>query len=342
VSAKTEPPQYYYTYVGEVFNWSNPRILDGLFHGSNGWFLYTPLMLPTVIYLFLGKNQQKWQVTIIFLLLVHVYIAYSWWCWNYINGLGSRPMVDIYALLAFPLAALCSRFSQRSLLSIVVIPMICFFCWLNIKFTWQQYHGFIFSEAQNRAFYFDMLFKIKTDKQSLKALYSNCVQPDSGSLHFQKQLAFYDFESRFNPSPFTYSDDTNKHAVLMTPDWVRLDTLRGHNVNLKKGSWIKVSFLAYAPEHGRIWDAFSTGLFILNQVGKDGTNVWLSFRGTNLIGNQEASIWNCGDTNQWGQIEYFVQLKSDCNSSTDFIEIKGFNPSHQPWYLDDLKIEYWK
>ena len=93
----------HYSYTEESFDFTNPQILKGMFGFRNGWLVYTPIMIFALLgigFLF-RKKDFLWPV--ILFLPIHIFIAYSWWCWYYINGFGSRPMVETYALLAIPL-----------------------------------------------------------------------------------------------------------------------------------------------------------------------------------------------------------------------------------------------
>jgi hypothetical protein len=332
---------FYYTYVGETFNFKSPRILGGLINGSNGWFLYSPLMFLVVVFLVFGANKHTWKWLILAILSVYVYVVYSWWCWNYINGLGSRPMVDMYPILSLPLAYGIQKIgSSRVFFKILGIAFIALSTFLSLKFTWQQYHGHIFSENHNSAFYKAMLPKFKPDREALKSFFANRLQPSANELSFEKTLFQADFQSKQNNPAFVQLE--KESAVSMRAEHITLGEISGEKFNLKKGDWIKVKLRAYAYAEGRIWDAFSTGLLILNHKTEDKSGtIWLPFRPTNLIGNPENSIWNPGEVNQWDEIEYFTKLKQDFGIGSQ-LEIISFNPAHQNWILNHLVIEHWK
>lgn len=96
----------HYSYEQEAFYWLNPHIWEGLFSYRNGWLLYTPIMGLALIGIWIIRKQSRWMaVAISGIALIHVYITFSWWCWYYGGSLSIRPMIDIYPLLAFGLAA---------------------------------------------------------------------------------------------------------------------------------------------------------------------------------------------------------------------------------------------
>lgn len=95
----------YYSYNDEHFFFGNPQIIKGLFGYRKGWLLYTPIMLFAILGIVVSYFKDKrffWSLAIY--LPLHIYVIYSWWCWWYGGSFGSRPMIETYALLAFPLA----------------------------------------------------------------------------------------------------------------------------------------------------------------------------------------------------------------------------------------------
>ncbi|MEX2597267.1 MAG: hypothetical protein WEC59_10105, partial [Salibacteraceae bacterium] len=99
----------YYSYANEAFYWLKPHIFDGLFSYRNGWLLYTPLMILAIFGLFkISRIDREWQVGAIVVLIMHIYITFSWWCWYYGDSLSIRPMIDIYPLLSFGVAGFIS------------------------------------------------------------------------------------------------------------------------------------------------------------------------------------------------------------------------------------------
>ena len=93
------------SYVGESFFWTQPKILLGLLSYRNGWLMYSPLMIFSLLGFFLlNRDLKRFRWAVILSFLVFVYVIFSWWCWWWI-GLGIRSMIDLYPLLAIPLCA---------------------------------------------------------------------------------------------------------------------------------------------------------------------------------------------------------------------------------------------
>jgi hypothetical protein len=96
------------SYKNQHFNFKHPHLNQGLFGGNNGWLVYTPIMFFALLGCLLASFIKPLRWFIWITLPLYLIITYSWWCFNYINGFGSRPMVNIYPVLAIPLAAFIS------------------------------------------------------------------------------------------------------------------------------------------------------------------------------------------------------------------------------------------
>src|SRR5690606_24710330 len=105
----------FYSYGSQGFDWQHPRIIDGLLSGRNGWLMYSPVMFLALAGMFCHRKLKPWFWCLLVLVPIYCYIIYSWYCWNYINGLGSRPMVHLYALLALPVAAFMAYITRQRL-----------------------------------------------------------------------------------------------------------------------------------------------------------------------------------------------------------------------------------
>ena len=129
-----------YSYEKERFFFDAPMVWKGLFGFRKGWMIYTPLMLtilPGFVLLWKKYPELFWPLVVVF--AAHVYVTFSWWCWWYGGGFGSRPMIDTYALAAIPLAALVytcfHKLGKGSRTGMLLFLGVCIF--LNLEQTRQ-------------------------------------------------------------------------------------------------------------------------------------------------------------------------------------------------------------
>jgi hypothetical protein len=103
----------HYAYSDEGFFFNAPHLIEALFSYRNGWLVYTPIMLFSVVGIFfLRKRVPEIFVASILGLPVYYFILASWWCWWFV-GFGNRAYINMYPLLAFSLAALVAYLYEK-------------------------------------------------------------------------------------------------------------------------------------------------------------------------------------------------------------------------------------
>jgi hypothetical protein len=110
---------FFYSYTSQKFFFDDPMIMKCLFSYRKGWLLYTPVMFFALLgFIALYKQQREFFYPILIFTVVNFYVISCWWIWWYGGCFGMRPLIESYALLAFPMAAgldwiLKSRLSIR-------------------------------------------------------------------------------------------------------------------------------------------------------------------------------------------------------------------------------------
>ena len=98
----------YYSYGahGDRFFFDNPHIIESLFSYRKGWLLYTPVMIFAILGLIpLRKIIKGSSLPITIYLVLFIYVMSCWWTWWFGGGFGGRIYIDMYGILALPLAA---------------------------------------------------------------------------------------------------------------------------------------------------------------------------------------------------------------------------------------------
>ncbi len=104
-----------WTYGEEGFFWTQPAWVQGLFSWRKGWLIYSPIAAFMILGFWgLARKKPSWALIIGLYLMAHAYVVFCWWAWWYGGSLGSRPMIDAYALLALPLAVFFQRILEHS------------------------------------------------------------------------------------------------------------------------------------------------------------------------------------------------------------------------------------
>lgn len=130
----------YYSYQDQGFFFNHPHIIDGLFSYRKGWLLYTPIMAFAIAgFLILGKYAKGFTFAFTAFMAINIYVIFSWWNWWYGGSFGSRPMIDSYGIMAFPLAALIEYIFHRKIwIKALATLIFSFVIYLN-QFQIKQY-----------------------------------------------------------------------------------------------------------------------------------------------------------------------------------------------------------
>ena len=131
---------FYYSYGDEGFFFLHPHIIDGLFSYRKGWLIYTPVMLFALFgFWYLRKQIPASFVPVLIFMVLNIYMVFSWWCWWYGGSFSARTMVESYAFLSLPLAAVITKISEkRRIVRGIWIIIFGTLVWVNL-FQMRQY-----------------------------------------------------------------------------------------------------------------------------------------------------------------------------------------------------------
>ncbi|MFK7978846.1 MAG: hypothetical protein AB8G86_02590 [Saprospiraceae bacterium] len=330
----------YYSYGEEGFDFSKPKIIKGLFGYGNGWLAYTPIMYFALIGLFFIRRKAIALFPFLLFLGIHIYITYSWWCWYYINGLGSRPMVETYGLLSIPLAAYWLVIKQKKWLYYGSIGLALFFTYLNVFQTWQFYKGMLRSEASRLEFYVSTIGKTQLDYEDLILFDCGEWQPDSSDLTLKKRLYFNDFEQNDSLTNVKPPIPYNGNAYKMgTPKKVILVKKTVKELGLKKGDYIKVNAWAMKWVGGARMYSSSLISIRFETPNRKGLKT-RRMKMDNKIANPTHSFWGKYEGKVWSEIPFYVHVSNLPEDAVLEVFIQYGSP--MAIYLDDLAVEIWR
>ncbi len=164
---------------GEGFFFNNPQVWHLLFSYRKGWFVYTPVMFVAILgfYFLYRKNRGLFWPVLVYL-LVNTYILASWWAWWNGGSFGQRSFIDMYGLMAIPLAALLAWALQKRFYTwIPIVLVITALLSLNIFQTLQY---------REKALHFVMM-----TKKSYWAVFLDRTPPQ----HYWDNLVYPDYEA---------------------------------------------------------------------------------------------------------------------------------------------------
>lgn len=155
---------FYYSYRTEKFFFANPHIIEGIFSFRKGWLVYTPVMIFALLGIFfMFIRKVKFSFALLLITISFIYVALSWWCWWYGGSFGMRAFIDMYGLLAIPLAFTINYFYSLKyrIIKILFFKILIFFTFLNIFQSWQTNFGCMSTDSNTFEYYKCVFLKTK-------------------------------------------------------------------------------------------------------------------------------------------------------------------------------------
>lgn len=153
----------FYSYTEEGFFFNDPQIFNMLFSYRNGWLLYTPVMIFSLLGLVLLFNKKdKMAFSLGITIISYMYVMSCWWTWWFGGSFGSRTMIDMFPLLAFCLAYFIEyvlKFSKTYKVS--AITFLFLLLGFNLFQTRQAHEGILHHDSMTKIAYFKILFKLQ-------------------------------------------------------------------------------------------------------------------------------------------------------------------------------------
>ena len=155
----------YFTYSAEggSFYWGYPHIIESLFSYKKGFFVYVPIMFFAVLGIaLLRRKKPAFFIPILVLFISMVYVQSSWWSWWWGGCFGLRTYIDIYGILAIPLAASFAFAGEMKarILKIGYPIIILLLILLHLVNTYQYKRNIIHFVGMNKEVYWNAFLKL--------------------------------------------------------------------------------------------------------------------------------------------------------------------------------------
>lgn len=321
----------FYSYEDQGFQFLNPFITDGLFSYRKGWLMYTPVMILALIGFWpLYKKNKSAFVPILAMTVIHAYIVFSWEIWWYGGAFGQRPMVDIYALLAFPMAALIEVASKKRVIAVATF-IFAFLCAdLNLMMTWQAHApgGGMHTEATTGAYYWKIFGTTRAKKAD--RLYID-VKDELKDLDGYEltELYFNDMEADSLPGAVRNITKNGEQTFLVDHEITHSPKfeINMSELGATQKDWIRVSAWVFFKEI--TWDGWKQARLISSirtpekEIGRIEPRLhWLT------------APWN------WHFVEYEFRMKDKYLNPDTKLEVYVWRDHAEiAIWIDDLKVD---
>jgi hypothetical protein len=167
----------FYSYGEEGFDFSNPHIISALFSYKKGWLVYSPIMAFSILGLFfLRAKVEDALVPILIFMAINLFVITSWWSWYYGGSFGYRALIDAYALLALPLAALIQWLWRIKYLNIGLALILLFLVVLSQIQTIQYKKTYIHYVDMTKEVYWDIFMRLNISYDEKQEIWKNLEQ----------------------------------------------------------------------------------------------------------------------------------------------------------------------
>jgi hypothetical protein len=327
----------YDSYPGEKFDFLHPHLREGIFSFNNGWLTYTPVMgLACIGIVMLWWQRREWFWLLAIYLPLHLWISYSWWCWWYMDSVGSRTMVQAYPLLTLPLGVcLHTLWRQKQLVRIGTVAVVSFCLALTIFQAWQLRQGIYITEYMNSRYYGTIFGKTHLDKNDLMKFDTNEATPDAAD--FRPEQVYYNDFSKDTSSVIT-------SEFGKTPPVCRVDKAHQYSpgyqgnlgqLGLHAGDFVEGKVQAFFPQK-------EGGIYAMPQLvveyrhPNENPYKWRGMRITNKVG-EITNLWG-GTPNVWDEVKFASKVPRDARPEDEVRVYVNNGGSDLPLYIDNVIV----
>lgn len=236
----------FYSYQSDGFDFLTPYIAEVLWSYRKGWWLYTPIMILSLIGLLpLWKNNKSIGLPMAMFWFFNLYVVSSWNCWWYGGSFGHRAFIDAYPLYMVSIVAFVQWvWTKNWIAKLGTSVLVTAFCVLNLFQSWQMNHWMISDTHMTEKYYWAIFGKTSTTPEDRMYLGLN-RHPDTKfdrSLPYELVLdttvsGIEDDPQRWGPGNFNFQLPMEDVSLAEHTWWeVKVKS----NVVSREDAWLRV------------------------------------------------------------------------------------------------------
>ena len=230
-----------YSYEDQGFSWFKPHIYSCLFSGRAGWLVYTPAMVLSLAGFYtLYKNHKELFPGIFLFSMLFFYITFAWDIWWYGGSVSQRALVQIYPVLAIPVASFLDATIRKKVWAIFLAVFGLFCVYYNLWMTHHSHRGGLYYAGDMTSQYLKAVMLRDSEPPEVKKL-----------LDARK---IYKGEIK-NPTVLLSAGDTiSGLSPTCVKDTVQYSAARSLKLPADKG-WLRAEAVFFTSE--KEWDQWS-------------------------------------------------------------------------------------
>lgn len=316
----------YWPYSGEGFDFLHPHFIDTLFSYRKGLFIYTPLILISIIFIFLYIKKSFFSATffILFFLILN-YILSSWSSWFYGGSYSLRAFMEFYPLLIIPLATGINEIRKTHKLIFLSFLFTVILCHSIIQ-TYQYEHNIIHFESMDKEKYWKVFLKTNSKYKYVSyPIVSDTLNETNFKLekkHFNDFEGFVNWGAGITITSDDYYSGHNSSKIYIPNCFSPTFSIQYYELLREKISGVKIQLLTKSPK------ASNEGTLVVSF--ENDSNKIYKYISYPLSKEIEKSI-------NWETVQYSIKLP--LMKENDIMKIYVWNNSQNPIYIDDFLIE---
>ncbi len=323
----------------EGFDWDGRHILKVLFSYKKSWILYTPMIILSIVGIFIMKKLARpHYLTFLVFFLAHFYLISSWAAWWQGGSFGMRYFVESYAVMCIPMGFFVRWLSHsRIWIKVLLSCVASFFLFLNLFQTWQFNNWMIDGYAMTEKYYWRIFLKtsVTEEDKKLKEINRSFAYTESFTNpedYTKKTIGFFDYEKvnsvyidpKFQDSTYALSPP---YSCKITKDLIYSPTLQlpYSSITRREHAWLKVN-LDYYPLH----DLKDNPAYLVIHFSH--RNKFVNKYFSTSLGDKAPKL------NQWNHVEVDY-LTPYPLSLDDKLKVFVYIGGEKEIYIDNLHIE---
>jgi hypothetical protein len=296
----------------ESLSFLHPYTLDFLFSYKKGWFIYSPIVLFSMLGMWCAYRKKKQlAIALISFFCLNIYVLSSWDCWWYAASYGSRVMVDSYVVVALLLGFFLQWiFSKGITVKVAFISISVFLIGLNVFQSLQFMKGIIPLERMTKDHYWYVFGKL------------NIPNYDESLQEINREDLNWDSTLLLN----------NSNAKKKGYSFSRKQLYQSNEV-------------VYLNEKKEFVDI--TSFFPLKELPTDEVKLTISFE-SEIYENNKSVLLTCGIEGSKPYYFYYFPLANSANTmqftlpiirqSSDRLKLYVFNPEKKKGWIKNIRI----
>ncbi len=330
---------FIWTYTGVGFNFTDPHILGVLFSYKKGLFLYTPVLIFSLLgFVYLFRKSKYQAITLFTYLFLVIYIISSWWSWWYGMSYGHRAFLDHYIIFAL-LMGFALKDTQYKIFRYLIYVITPFVIWVNMVQIY-QYKNWILYWDMNEEMYWKVF--LKTDESYFGLLWREAKTQAQAEEKAILENKFKDLKTNN-----VYNDSFEGDLIGVKEYFIDHDITHSGNTSIRltrKNPYspgLKTEIRAL-QDTSRVLFKASAWVYVPTPAAMSNFHIVSSIENEHGAYHYQAVYSQVDEikVGAWNKIEMITEV-SEIKSTGDILKVYVWYKGEREVYVDDIKVEFY-